>query len=85
MNLDNLLRTMVSKGASDLHLKAGASPNIRVNGELVPLGESGKLSKEDTLMFATNPDEFKLRVQGIYATRNAAMEAMESELSSQDP
>ncbi|MGD0308343.1 MAG: type IV pilus twitching motility protein PilT [Acidobacteriota bacterium] len=52
MNLDTLLRTMVAKGASDLHLKAGAFPHIRVSGELVPLGESGKLSKEDTLMMA---------------------------------
>src|SRR5438034_3947775 len=52
MNLDSLLRTMISKGASDLHLKVGSFPHIRINGELVPLGEYGKLSKEDCLMMA---------------------------------
>jgi twitching motility protein PilT len=52
MNLDTLLKSMVSKGASDIHLKVGAFPHIRVNGELVPLGEFGKLTKEDTLMMA---------------------------------
>ncbi len=43
---------MLNKGASDLHLKAGSFPHIRVNGELIPLGEYGKLSKEDCLMMA---------------------------------
>jgi twitching motility protein PilT len=52
MNLDTLLRIMVSKGASDLHLKVGCFPHIRVNGELVPLGDQGKLDKEDSLMMA---------------------------------
>jgi twitching motility protein PilT len=52
MNLDTLLRTMLSKGASDLHLKVGSFPHIRVSGELLPLGDFGKVSKEDTLMMA---------------------------------
>jgi twitching motility protein PilT len=52
MNLDTLLRVMVSKGASDLHLKVGCLPHIRINGELVPLGDHGKLDKEDSLMMA---------------------------------
>ncbi len=52
MNLDTLLRIMVSKGASDLHLKVGCFPHLRINGELVPLGDQGKLDKEDSLMMA---------------------------------
>lgn len=52
MNLDTLLRIMVSKGASDLHLKVGCYPHLRINGELVPLGDQGKLEKEDSLMMA---------------------------------
>lgn len=52
MNLDTLLRIMVSKGASDLHLKVGCFPHIRVNGELIPLGDQGMLDKEDSLMMA---------------------------------
>ena len=46
--------------------------------------KAGRINYEDALIYATNPDEFKLRVQGIYTTKDAAMEAMESELSSQD-
>jgi twitching motility protein PilT len=36
MELDDVLRHMVEKGASDLHLKAGNVPFIRVDGGLVP-------------------------------------------------
>ena len=32
-----ILQQMVHKGASDLHLKVGRPPTLRVNGELVPL------------------------------------------------
>ncbi len=52
MNLDTLLRVMVSKGASDLHLKVGCFPHLRINGELVPLGDQGMLDREDCLMMA---------------------------------
>jgi twitching motility protein PilT len=52
MNLDTLLRVMVSKGASDLHLKVGCFPHLRVNGVLFPLADQGKLDKEDSLMMA---------------------------------
>lgn len=52
MNLDTLLQAMVSKGASDLHLKVGAFPHIRISGELVPLAEFGKVTKEDSIMMA---------------------------------
>jgi twitching motility protein PilT len=52
MNLDTLLRVMIAKGASDLHLKPGGFPHLRINGELVPMGEHGRLGKEDSLMMA---------------------------------
>lgn len=52
MDLESLLRTMFSKGASDLHLKAGSFPHLRINGSLVPLADCGKTSKEDCLMMA---------------------------------
>jgi twitching motility protein PilT len=52
MNLDTLLRVLISKGASDMHLKVGCFPHLRINGELVPLGDQGKLEKEDALMMA---------------------------------
>ena len=37
MELKDLCRTAVRMGASDLHLKAGARPMIRVNGQMTPL------------------------------------------------
>lgn len=36
-NLHQLLRTMIEKGASDLHLTTGSSPQLRIDGTLVPL------------------------------------------------
>ncbi|GAA2723730.1 type IV pilus twitching motility protein PilT [Cellulomonas aerilata] len=36
-DLDGVLRAMVARGASDLHLTVGASPTIRVDGALRPL------------------------------------------------
>ena len=37
MKVDSLLKTAVDREASDLHLRAGAPPVLRVNGALVPL------------------------------------------------
>jgi len=52
MNLDTLLRVMIKRAASDMHVKVGCFPHLRVNGELVPLGDQAKLEKEDCLMMA---------------------------------
>ncbi len=37
INLHQLLRAMVEKGASDLHLTTGSPPQLRIDGRLVPL------------------------------------------------
>jgi len=42
------LRELVEKGGSDLHLKVGAAPLYRVNGELTPDAGVEGLSAEDT-------------------------------------
>jgi twitching motility protein PilT len=49
MSIDDLLRLVVSKGASDLHLKVGAYPMMRVAGALIPVSEEKRLNHEDTL------------------------------------
>ena len=36
-NLHQLLKAMVEKGASDLHVTTGSPPQLRIDGELVPL------------------------------------------------
>jgi twitching motility protein PilT len=47
-SIDDLLRIATSKGASDLHIKVGAYPMMRVSGALVPLNEDHRLSNEET-------------------------------------
>ncbi len=38
--LDSLLRTMLEKGGSDLHLTVGLPPKARISGSLAPLSDS---------------------------------------------
>ncbi len=45
--IDTFLRAARERGGSDLHLTAGLPPILRVDGELVPLDETG-LSAEET-------------------------------------
>jgi twitching motility protein PilT len=52
VQIDELLMNACSKGASDLHIKAGSYPFIRINGELQPIIESQRLTQEDTLAMA---------------------------------
>jgi twitching motility protein PilT len=42
----------VERKASDLHLKVGSHPVIRVDGDLLPLGELKRLMQEDTIAMA---------------------------------
>ena len=36
-NLHQLLKAMIEKGASDLHITTGSPPQLRIDGALVPL------------------------------------------------
>ncbi|MBI4446751.1 MAG: PilT/PilU family type 4a pilus ATPase [Acidobacteria bacterium] len=47
IDLKSLLQRAVERKASDLHLKSGALPHLRVNGELFPLANTAVVSKED--------------------------------------
>ena len=46
MTFDELLRILVQRKGSDLHLVAGLYPAIRVHGELVPLSDKEKLNPQ---------------------------------------
>ena len=50
--IDDLLRMAMSFGASDLHLRAGSFPVIRVTGELKPLSGVAKMTQDETLEMA---------------------------------
>lgn len=46
--LQELLKVMVDKGGSDLHITAGSPPRIRVHGKLLPLEQLSPLTAVDT-------------------------------------
>ena len=48
MDLNTLLANAVAHGASDLHLKVGSYPMMRVNGTLVVASEEKRLDRVDT-------------------------------------
>jgi twitching motility protein PilT len=52
VRIDDLLRVATGHGASDLHLKVGVFPVMRIGGELHPLGDAPRLKPEDTLDMA---------------------------------
>ncbi|PJB77042.1 MAG: type IV pili twitching motility protein PilT [Acidobacteria bacterium CG_4_9_14_3_um_filter_49_7] len=65
MHINDLLKIATERGASDLHLKVGSHPVLRINGKLSSLTETKKLMQEDTiamgfsLMNARQKQKFK--------------------------
>ncbi len=47
-HIDDLLRLMIDRGGSDLHITVGSPPGIRLRGELTPVENSGVLTQRDT-------------------------------------
>src|SRR3989475_7170140 len=52
IKIDDLLRIATRHGASDLHLKVGAFPVMRIGGELHTIVDAPRLKPEDTLDMA---------------------------------
>src|SRR5256885_3654675 len=52
IKIDDLLVTATAHFASDLHLKVGSFPVMRIGGELYPIADAPRLSPEDTLDMA---------------------------------
>ena len=44
-----LIQKALNRGASDFHLKVGNYPHIRVQGELIPIENSARIKKGDTV------------------------------------
>lgn len=67
MDIERLFRAMVEQEASDLFLKVGTHPFLRINGKLLPVGEES-IGRQELLEFASElmgPD----RRQLFYAER----------------
>lgn len=58
LTMDDLMQATVDEGSSDLHIRAGVPPMLRIHGSLTPL-DSPPLTPEDTEMLARSitPDE----------------------------
>ena len=52
INIDELLKKAVSMGASDVHIKVGNAPIIRINGALSFMPGQKRLSSEDSMNIA---------------------------------
>jgi twitching motility protein PilT len=68
-DVDNALRYTVEKGASDLHLKVGAPPMVRIRGALEQVEGSQPLTVSDTetaldRLIGTNPVRAEFEEQG---------------------
>lgn len=47
-NMHQLLKVLVDRGASDLHITSGTSPQIRIDGKMAPLKEVEPLKPSET-------------------------------------
>jgi twitching motility protein PilT len=54
MHVNDLLKLAVEQGASDLHLKVGSYPMMRVGGLLMPVSSNKKLDHEDVVAMSTS-------------------------------
>jgi twitching motility protein PilT len=52
MNLNELLKITAEKKASDLHVKVGVPPILRIHGRLTPIESEKRTSQEDALTIA---------------------------------
>jgi twitching motility protein PilT len=64
VNLQQLLKAMVEKGASDLHLTTGSPPQLRIDGSLVPLRVHNMSPAETkTICYSVLTDSQKMRFE----------------------
>jgi len=72
MNIDDLLRIAMERRASDLHLKVGNYPHLRIDGDLVPLTDQARVSAEDMLnmAFSMMSGPAKAKIQRDHGNRH---------------
>ena len=90
MNINDLLHMMIDKKASDMHLKEGRPPLIRVDGSMLPVDDLEILSRADMkeMMFAlmdekqrkkfeeTNEMDLAYNLEGVARFRANAFQQM---------
>jgi twitching motility protein PilT len=65
ITINELLKIAIDRKASDLHLKVGNYPIVRVDGHLIPLEDQPKMTQEDAITVAfsimSNPQKEKFK------------------------
>lgn len=65
MNINELLKVSLERGASDLHVKVGNPPVLRIDGVLTPMVEQKRVTQEDAISIAfgimSGPQKEKFR------------------------
>lgn len=69
LTIEDLLHQMIEKGASDLHMKAGSAPMLRIDGELTPAGYE-----------VLSPDQVRRMIESILTDQQKADFVAEKEL-----
>ena len=54
MQINDLLKLATERKASDVHLKVGSHPILRIDGDLIPLVDQPRLTHEDTVAVASS-------------------------------
>ncbi len=73
ININDILKISVERRASDLHLKVGSPPVLRIDGRLVPMVEQKRLTQEDvvklafSMMSQAQKDRFKQKNESDFA------------------
>ena len=69
MTMQDLLQATVDEGSSDLHIRVGMPPMLRVHGSLTPL-DAPPLTREDTyeLVKSVTPEEKMAEIERVGGT-----------------
>ena len=73
LNINDILKISVERRASDLHLKVGSPPVLRIDGRLMPMVEHKRLTQEDvvklafSMMSQPQKDKFKAKNEADFA------------------
>nr|WP_274596755.1 hypothetical protein [Desulfurobacterium thermolithotrophum] len=67
LSIVDLLKEVVERKASDLHIAPGSPPRLRINGDLIPIEGYGILSPTDTkqLIYSVLTDFQKKKLEEI--------------------
>ncbi len=65
MNLNQLLREAVIRGASDVHLRAGAAPSVRIDGRLQRTGTPISATEIEQLAIALLPESNRVEFETV--------------------